>query len=349
MIMKRILLLFLLISLLPVFGFSQADLQPAATVNLIRTEQISVRQLRVEVENNEKTAGRPLTQSERRQVLDVMINERLCLQAAERDRVTITDNEVTQQIQQYRNAMSQQAGRQITDAEFAQAIMSQTGMDTQAFREQLRKQMIVQKYLQYKKGDLINSVREPTEEEIMSEYRLARTQFIRPETVRFSMIQIPYGSDAASRSRARELADRLNREIGSNTSRFDEVAARSAAPNSGYQAGDAGFLPRTQDARNVVGQELMNIAFSLRQGQVSSLIEGVQGYQIIKITENYSEKNLELDDILQLGTRITVREYIIQAMINHRQQVILNQASEELITELRAGRSFQVFENNLNW
>jgi len=278
-----------------------------------------------------------------------MINERLALQAAERDRVIVTENEVNQQLQQFRNNMAQQLGRQPTDAEFAQAVRQQSGLDVPSFREETRRQMIVQKYLMTRKGELINSVRAPAEEEIRAEYDLLRGNLVRPETIRFSMIQVPYGPDAASRARARDLANRLIQEIGVNPSKFDEVAARSVAPNSGYQAGDAGFLPRNQEARNIVGQEFMNVAFNLRQGEVSRLIEGEQGYQIIKVTENYSVSNLQLDDIFQLGTRITVREYIARALMTQRQQAVLSQASQELVTELRAGRSFQIFENNLNW
>jgi len=347
--MKRAVFFTVLCFLAAVSGFAQADLQPAALVNLIRTEPITVRQLRTEVTRLETANGRVLTQAERLQVLDLMINERLALQAAERDRVIVTENEVNQQMQQFRNSMAQQIGRMPTDAEFAQAVREQRGADVPAFREETRRQMIVQKYLLTKKGDLINSIRAPTEQEITAEYNLLRTQLVRPQTVRFSMIQVPYGADSASRTRARELADRLVQEIGSNPSKFDEVAARSVAPNSGYQAGDAGYLPRNQEARSVVGLDFLNVAFSLTQGQVSGLIEGLQGFQIIKITENYAERSLQLDDIFQLGTRVTVREYIGQALLSQRQQAILAQASQELVTELRAGRSFQVFENNLNW
>ena len=199
------------------------------------------------------------------------------------------------------------------------------------------------------KGELISSIRIPTDEEIQAEFNLLRGDLVRPETIRFSMIQVPYGPDAASRARARTLAASLQREIGTDPSKFDEVAARSVAPNSGFQAGDAGFLPRNQEARQVVGQAFMDVAFNLRQGQVSGLIEGVQGFQIIKVTENYSVRSLEMTDIFQLGTRVTVRDYIGQLMLNQRQQAILAQASQELVTELRANRTFQVFENNIRW
>jgi len=329
--------------------FSQSNLQSAATVNLTKTEAITVGQLRTEVQRMEKASGKTLSKAERLQVLDVIINERLVIQAAERDRIMVTENEVNQQLQQLRGMLAQQIGRQPTDAEFAQAVMNESGLDVPTFREQLRRQLIVQKYLMAKKGDIINSIKIPTEEEIAAEYTLLKGELVRPETIRFSMIQIPYGSDAASRTRAKTLADSLIKEINNDPAKFDEVAQRSVAPNSGYQAGDAGYLPRNQEARNVVGQAFMDAAFSLRQGQVSRLIEGKEAYQIIKITENYAGKQLELTDILQFGTRITVRDYIGQGILSQRQQAALKRASEEIVKDLRSGRTFQIFENNINW
>jgi hypothetical protein len=88
----------------------------------------------------QKSAGRNLTTEERRQVLDVMINEKLALQAAERDKVSVSEGELNQQIQQLRSAMAQTAGRQPTDPEFAAAVMNETGLDLAAFREQIRRQ-----------------------------------------------------------------------------------------------------------------------------------------------------------------------------------------------------------------
>jgi len=347
--MKKTVFYLILISCIAVSGFSQADLQPAAIVNLTKNEPITVRQLRFEVERMEKTRGTTLSKEDRLKLLDIMINEKLAIQAAEKEKIVISENEVNSQIQQLRSTMAQQMSRQPTDAEFNQAIKNESGLEIAAFREQLRKQMIVQKYLLAKKEPLLKSVKEPTEVEIVEQYNLAKAQFVRPETVRFSMIQVPYGPDAASRAKARELANSLVKEIGSSPSKFDDVVTKSFSPNSGYQAGDAGYLPRNHEAQNVVGQDFINTAFSLKQGEVSKLIEGNPGYQIIKITENYSMKNLDLDDIIQPGSSIRVRDYIKQALMNERQQAILAKASEELISDLRKGNPFRVYENNLNW
>jgi peptidyl-prolyl cis-trans isomerase D len=278
-----------------------------------------------------------------------MIDERLVMQAAERDRVTVTDAEINQQINQIRAMLAQEMGRPPTDEEFAAAIRSETGQDLPAFREGVRRQLTAQKYLLTQKQELFAGVREPTEAEIVNIYNLSRTQFIRPETVRFSLILVPYGQDATSRARARELADRLNREIGTDPSRFDEVVLRGQAPNSGFQAGDGGYLPRNMAAQQMMGEEFINVAFSLRQGEVSRLIEGNQGFKIIKITESLPQRALELNEILIPGVPITVRQNIAETLMQRSLQEVTSRAANELMTELRAGNPFQIIENNLNW
>jgi parvulin-like peptidyl-prolyl isomerase len=349
-IMRRLTLFSLFLLMVASWGFTQADLQTVAIVKLTKSEPITVRQLRTEVERMERSTGRPLTNDERRQVLDAMINEKLAIQAADRDKITVSENDVNAQINQLKGQLAMLLGRPPTDAEFALEVRKQTGLELPAFREQLKRQLIVQKYLMSKKQSTIESFKVPTEAEIVSTYNLTKSQLVRPDTVRFSMIMVSYGADAAAKTRAKELADRLFREIGSNPSKFDEVVLRGQSPNSGYQAGDAGYLPRNMAASQVLGQEFINVAFNLKQGEISKLMEGEEGYQIIKITETYAQKSLELDDIYQLGTRMTVRDYISNVMLQERQMETLAKATEELVTELRAGgRNFEIHERNLTW
>ena len=362
--MKRFLILFILAVFVGMAAFAQTDLQPVAIVRLTKSEPITVKQLKTELEkltwqtllNNlgrvptaaEIARGvQNTTLDERKLVIDVMINEKLALQAAERDRITVTDNELNQNITDLRTQMAQSIGRQPTEDEFRIAIKNETGQELPAFRESIRKQLIVQKYMMTKKQDLFNSLKAPTDAEIVNYYNLSKSQFVRPDTVRFIMIMVPYGPDATSKSRAKELSDRLNREIGANPSRFDEAVVKGQSPNSGYQAGDAGYLPRNLLAQRRAGEDFINTAFALKQGEVSKVIDGIQGYQIIKITETYSQKALELDDIFELGTRMTVRQYIGENLFLQRQQDIFTKAQEELIKDLRAGNPFQVMDANL--
>jgi parvulin-like peptidyl-prolyl isomerase len=352
-------------------GFSQVNLQPVAQVELYKTEPITVGQLRLETQKlawrqlaqtyrrqptteEINTAVQTMTKEQKLQILNVMINDRLVMQAAERERISVTDNEINSQLERLRENMRQSIGRRPTDAEFATAVRGETGQDVPAFREELKKQMVLQKYIDNKYGSQLRAI-DVKDEEIRSVYALRKSQLIRPDTVRVSMIEIAF-TDTVSKAGAKELADRLVREIGSSPAKFDEAAAKGAAPNSGYQAGDAGYLPRNPQGQQTVGDEFLNTAFSLKQGEVSKLIENNRGYYIIKVTETYGQKNLELDDIYQLGDPITVREYIRRSLLQEKEITLLDKISKELVAELRKDKPgnppvppYKIFENNLNW
>jgi parvulin-like peptidyl-prolyl isomerase len=350
-------------------GFSQTDLQEVARVRLIRTEPITGKHLRLEIEKLAWSQLRPnrstlpttqeinnwvqaRSKDDKRKVLDTMINDRLAVQAAERDKVTVTDNEVNAQLEGLRENMRASIGRRPTDAEFAAAVRNETGMDVPAFREDIKRQLILRKYISFKYEDRFKSVA-VTDEEIRNAYSLRKAQLIRPDTVRVSMIQVPF-TDGASKTRAKELAERLAREIGSNPAKFDETSAKAAVPNSGYQAGNAGYLPRTTQAQQLVGEDFLKTAFSLKQGEVSKLIENERGYHIIKVTETYEQKNLELDDIYQLEEGITVRESIRRALLQDKEIALLKDVTEKLVDELRKSTGnppvapYEIFEDRLN-
>jgi peptidyl-prolyl cis-trans isomerase D len=189
-------------------------------------------------------------------------------------------------------------------------------------------------------------VQPATEAEIANAYNLNKSQFVRPDTVRLSMIQVSPGNDAAARAKAKEMAERLVREIGSNAAKFDEAALKAKAPNSGYEGGDFGYLPRNPQGQQVVGTELLETAFSLKQGEVSRLIETPRGFFIIKVTETLEMKPLNLDDIAQPGSQMTVRQFIGARLEQER----LLQASQELIEDLRKQATvIKIYDNNLNW
>jgi parvulin-like peptidyl-prolyl isomerase len=322
-------------------------------VNLIKSEPITVKQLRAEAEKYE--AGKTLSNEEKRRVrldiLNAMINERLILQSAEQERISVTDNEVNGYIQQLRASLIETVGRPVTDAEFATLLRGQTGMDLPSYREQVRKQLIGQRYLEFKRPNLRTSISSPTEAEILNTYNLYKTQFVQPDTIRFSYIQIPVRPNApiADKNQARETANRLHREIGSNAAKFDEAVIRGRTPNQGYNSREGEYLPRNPELLNSVGQELLETAFILPQGEISRVIETPQGFLIIKVTGSYEMKTLTLNDVLlQPGPPMTVREQIAGNLTQRKMQEAMTQAQQEIITDLRGRRnSFQIFENYL--
>lgn len=349
--MKRIAQTVVFALLVPALSFAQLNLQNAATINLTKTEPITVRQLKSEVAKIESQAKRQLSAAERRQVLEVMINTRLAVQAAERDKLAVTENEMNQQFVQARSAMKAKLGREPTDREFEDAVKAETGLALSEFKDEMRRQLTVQKYLMNKKRPLFDTVKPPTEAEIVSMYELSKAKLVRPDTVRFSMIFVPRGEGPEDQKKAKALADSLSSEINANAIKFDEVALRSQKPNSGFQAGDGGYLPKTAEAVRVVGPDFLNSVFALKVGEVSRVLENPRGFQIVKVTELYAQSTLSLNDPYQLENKNagTVRDYIGNMLYQQRQQKVVEEATQELVNELRVGKPYKIFEENLNW
>jgi parvulin-like peptidyl-prolyl isomerase len=198
-----------------------------------------------------------------------------------------------------------------------------------------------------KKQSVFQAIKAPTEAEIRNHYNLIKSELTRPDTVRLSLIQVHYGSDGASKARAKELVERLNRDIGSDASKFDEAVIRAQAQGSGYQ-GTERTLGRNIQNLQMVGEEFMNTAFSIKQGEVSNIIEGPAAYQIIKVRDSYPQKSLELDDVYQIGTSITVREFISNGLAQTYLSEARERALKELSDELRKGNPFRIIEASLN-
>jgi parvulin-like peptidyl-prolyl isomerase len=331
--------------------FGQIETQTVAMVNLIRQEPITVRQLRAELTPLEQSTGRTFTLAERREALNALINQRLMLQAAERDRITVSENEIDTALKNY---LAQQAGRNLTDAEYAQALRD-AGTNAPLIRQQASRQLILQKYLSAKKGTQINAVREPAEAEVQRYYNINKAELRWPDMVKVNRIAVLYGADSAAKTRARQTAERLVREIGTNSAKFDEAVVRGIATGAG--AGTGGYVSsrgvwimRTQEFQQRMGENLLDAAFSLRQGEVSSLIEGLDAYQIIKVVEVHSQRFLGLDDPVDPESTVSVRQQIRQILMAEQQQQLLNQAFTELVEELRSGRNtVTIYEQYLNW
>jgi hypothetical protein len=71
----------------------------------------------------------------------------------------------------------------------------------------------------------------------------------------------------------------------------------------------------------------------------------------VKVTELYAQTTLGLNDPYQLENKKagSVRDYIGSMLYQQRQQKVVEDATSALIEELRTGKPFKIFEENLNW
>ena len=347
--MMRKSVLVIICVLFGLFSLSAADMisQPAATVNLIRNRVITVQELnqRVDQYRAEASASGGATAASQvlaGDVLDVMINDELVLQGAERDGFSITDAQVDQMIRQQKAFVEQQVGRAITDAQFETVIRNNYGIGLAEFRKSIKESTIVDRYVQGKMRSVIEDYDEPTAQQVQEFYRANRSSFINPELVRLSHIFMPFTDE--DRADVKRQMDQLARWLRYNTYTFEELVPRySKDAESVGKGGDIGWLAYDdEEMRAYLGPNFFDAVFELPLGRPSGVLESAGGYHIVKVTTHTDPKMLGIDDPINPESNVTVRQYIRQTLTQRNQQIAYLRAIDQLVQQLRREASISV-------
>ena len=144
----------------------------------------------------------------------------------------------------------------------------------------------------------------------------------RPATVSFRQIVIPAQPDSAAKARARQLAESLLVELRHGAD-FATVAKRfSADSGSREQGGELGWF-----RRGVMVKEFEDVAFQLRPGEISPVVETAFGFHIIQL------ERVQPAEVL-------ARHVLIEAPISPAQVDRARQLADSAHAALTAGGSF---------
>ena len=345
---KYVILLFIVLGV-SAGVYAQTNLQPIAEVTLTGRAPITLGQLKSRVSALEKDLGRKMTVEERKQTLDVLINERLIVQAAEKEGIKITDSEVNNFFLEY---VSNQLGKQVTEAEFAQIIKenanmsldeymkAQNGMTLAEFKNFFRNQLTAQAYVMQKKQKELQAVASPSDEQIRSYYEVNKQSFVRPDTVQLFLVVAPKEGKASA---AEKTINTIQKQLTSNAKAIDTVRTQAHEKNATYQAGEI-FVHKTSLAAEQLGismDELLKI-FNMKVGEVSPVTETGVNYQCFVVLEKEEAKILGLSDVVEPGGNVSLYEYIKKMVIMQRQNEALTNALVSVTNELRKPENFNV-------
>jgi peptidyl-prolyl cis-trans isomerase SurA len=274
----------ILLSLLFVAGALQAQRQTAQPVDgvaaVVGKEPIFLSDVTAQSEYYafaNKTD--PTTPGLKQQVLDAMINEKLMLaKALEDTTISVSEDMVSNQLDGLIAQRIQQAGSEKKLEEIYGMPISRMKRE---FRDETRKQLLVQQLQQNKFGDLQTSRREV--EEFFQQYKDSLPR-VPEELELYHIYRIPKISTLSRqelKAKVQSVIDSLRRGAD-----FAPLALRySDDPVTKSAGGDLGFVRRGEFFK-----EFEEAVFALRDSQISNPVETPLGFHIIQLLERRGEQ-----------------------------------------------------------
>ena len=215
----------------------------------------------------------PNTPGLKDQVLQSMISEKLIVAKAIEDSITVTDDEVQQQLDAVIQQRIQQVG---SESKLEELYGMPLARIKREFRDEMRKNLLAERLRQQQFGSAQISRREV--EEFFQTYKDSLGKV--PEEVELAHIFIKPKPDETAKAGARNKAQGLLDSLKAGTSFSDLAKRHSDDPGSAAQGGDLGFVRRGQFVK-----EFETAVFSLTEQQLSGIVETEFGFHIIQLLE----------------------------------------------------------------
>jgi peptidyl-prolyl cis-trans isomerase SurA len=217
----------------------------------------------------------------RRQILDRMIELEILVQQAQRDTsIKVTDQEVLDQVEQtYQNVRKQFRSENEFRDQIRQARFGSVEEWRRWLGDQQRRELYAQRLIESERQHGKLRPIPPTEAQMREFWEQNRAQQPkRPETVSFRQIVIKSLPDSTAKRIAYHLADSIMVELRRGGD-FATAAKRFSGDSaSAAQGGELGWF-----RRGVMVKEFEDMAFRLRPGEISPVVETAFGFHIIKV------------------------------------------------------------------
>jgi len=265
-------------------------------------------QNRIDIRNNEE-----LLRDLMKQTLDRLIEQKLLLTKAEEDTLTVADDILDERVDQRMNYLIGQVGSESELEKIFGSSIKDIRKDT---REVIKEQLLVDQARAMKFQGTKISRREV--EEFYKQYKDSLPSM--QETVEIShILKIVKPSDEAL-SAAYDKAQTILEQI-KNGADFEEMAKKySDDPASAKRGGDLGLISRGDFVT-----EFETVAFQLKDGEISDIVQTQFGFHIIQMIERRGEKIRTRHILIQVLPTPEDEERIKQELADIRQKIINNE------------------------
>jgi peptidyl-prolyl cis-trans isomerase C len=243
-----------------------------------------------------------------RGVLDQMIGYKLLVQESNARKIPVPEADLNARIAQIRG--------QFPSEEAFNQVLAQQKLTVDQLKADARSEILVTSLLKTE----IESKVATKPEAVADFYQKNPDKFQQGERVRAShiLIAVPQNADAAAKQAAKAKAEGVLQELKAGKDFATLAKANSADPGSAQNGGDLDFFEKGQ----MVGP-FDQVAFTLKPGEMSDVVETQFGYHIIKVTDKQPSRTVPLTE---------VREQIQQYLDNQSRQT----ATEAFVESLKA-------------
>ena len=248
-------------------------------------------------------------------ILESMIQDKLLLARAVEDSIEVDDERLEESVRgQIRNIRAQHGEEALTRELEAQGMTIRELRNQ--FRDRFRNDYLRQSmYQSLSQGMLISP------KEIDDFHASYKTE--RPTHVSLSHILLVPKPSGDKQVEARVRAEKLLERIKNGEDFGDLARGHSEDPGSAKEGGDLGFFER-----GVMVPGFEEVAFSLRPGEVSDVVETQLGYHIIRLEE--------VDRI-----RVRARHILILLLANETDEETAHQEALDLYKMIQSGEQFE--------
>lgn len=335
--LNKFILTILVLVLIGNTAFAAVINQPAATVNLIRNKVITYQDL------NDAIASQQADSSSALQILDVLINNEVFLQGAERDGVKVTDSQLNQLVAQQKTYIEQQAGQTFTQDEFNNQVIAAYG-SLDNYKQVIKEQYILQTYLVQEKGAELENIPVPTDAEINTFFRKNKTQFAQAENVKLAHVYLEKTGDASKDAAKKAQLETVYNDIKSGKITFEAAVTKYSEDNDSKSVGgEIGWLTTDNTvAYEGWGDTFCDAVIELPVGQVSTVLESKTGYHIVRNSVHNDAKLLALTDRISPESTATVYDYIKSGLYSQNQQTKMAELLNVMVADLRSQAKIRI-------
>lgn len=225
----------------------------------------------------------------RRQILDKLIDDKLIIAEAKRQKITVADAEVAKQVEQ---AVADAKERMGGEAAFREQLQRENL--TEARLREKYKTDIAQLMMAERLKKKLYTPKPVLLPEAEAYFAAHKDQFPKvPPQVQLSVIQIPSTPESSAVLAGKMKIDALRKRIVGGE-KFAKVAAEASEdPGSARSGGDLGFfMPGTMEPA------VESAAFSLKLGQLSAPLRSTYGWHLVEALERDTVKTIAGKDSL---------------------------------------------------